>query len=71
MKIQINLLTKDFGNFEGFITKEITEEEYSELVENSKDFYKSGFELELIDGSFIVVPPQVINNSILMIKIIE
>jgi len=51
---------------------DITKEQYSELIEVSKNFYSdnSGFELWIDDG-FMVFPPEVVKKSILTLKILE
>lgn len=66
-EIQI-VLTNKFGEFVG--RKSImTNDQYHKLQEIAKNFYVSGgFELTLEDDSFIVVPPDVVQQSILKIK---
>lgn len=58
----------EWGDFLGKKSK-MTEENYIKLIEISRDFYKSeGFELSCEDGSFLVVPPDIVKKSILVIK---
>lgn len=66
-EIQIVLSTK-YGDFHG--KKAIMgEKQYSGLMEIAKNFYNNGgFELTLEDGGFIVVPPDVVQQSILRIQ---
>ncbi len=63
---QVIVMT-EFGNFAG--RKLIVDDEkFSKLCELSKEFYGSGFELTLEDGSFIVIAPQIVSKSILKIE---
>lgn len=49
---------------------DVTEEQFNSLVEMSKSFYMNGgFEMHL-DNGFLVVPPEIIKKSILMIEIV-
>lgn len=65
MEISILIKTK-FGDFK---SKEILidEEDYEQIVEFSKNFYLTGYEMETENG-FIVIPPDVIKDSILLIE---
>lgn len=63
MKIQIELIT-ELGNFKGEIY-EVTAEEYENLLILWAEYYKEGgMELHLEDGSYIVVPPEIVKKSI-------
>lgn len=56
----------EFGEF----TSEeliVTEEEYLNLVEFSKNYHLSGFDMQLPDG-FMVISPEVVRKSILIIQ---
>ena len=66
-EIQIVMLTK-YGEYYG--KKAImNDDKYQALCEIAKNFYNSGgFELTLEDGGFIVVPPEVVQQSILKIQ---
>ena len=66
-EIQIVILTK-YGEFFG--KKAImNDEKYMSLLEIAKGFYSNGgFELTLESGGFIVVPPDVVQGSILKIE---
>lgn len=62
-------------NFLGEFVSEamdITEDQYTGLKDVSKKFYLGdvGFEMHLEDG-FMVVPPDIVKSSILIIEIIE
>lgn len=65
-EIQIVALTK-YGEFAG--KKVIMDEErYLGLCEIAKNFYTSGgFELTLENGGFVVIPPELVSQSILRI----
>lgn len=47
----------------------ITSEQYQNLLEISKDFYKGSYEMFLPQG-FLVAPPEVLKHSILIIETI-
>ena len=66
MKIQIQVINK-FGTFNGEILT-IDESQYKIIVEMSKNFYETGFEMETEDGGFLIVPPDIVKDSILKIK---
>lgn len=46
---------------------EVNTEDYENIVELSKQFYLSGYEMETENG-FVVIPPEVIKESILLIE---
>lgn len=69
MKIQIQIIN-DLGSFSGEIL-EMSQEQYIQTQELSKNFYDSGFEMDLEDGGFIIFPPDIIKKSILKINKIE
>lgn len=68
MEVYIEITNK-YGIFKSD-TISLSVEEYESLLEQSKSFYKSGagFEMYLPDG-FIVLPPSILSESILKIKI--
>lgn len=66
MKIQIQIINK-FGTFNGEII-DIDESQYAIIVEMSKSFYETGFEMETEDGGFVIIPPDIVKDSILKIK---
>lgn len=66
MKIQIQIIN-DLGSFSGEIL-EMSQEQYIQTQELSKNFYDSGFEMDLEDGGFIIFPPDIIKKSILKIN---
>lgn len=69
MKIQCILIT-DFGTFKGEII-EVKEEQYQNIINLSKNYYESGFEMVLEDGGFSIFTPEVIKKSILKIEKID
>jgi hypothetical protein len=48
----------------------VNEEQYRTILEMSKTFYMSGYEMPLVNG-FLVAPPEILKKSILIIEIIE
>jgi hypothetical protein len=48
----------------------VTEEQYKNLVEMARQFYNGGYDMWLPNG-FLVVPPDVVKRSILIIEIIN
>jgi hypothetical protein len=68
MKINFNLHTK-FGVFESDILN-VTVSQYTKLYEMSKTYYDGDYEMFLPDG-FLVASPDVLKDSILIIKILE
>jgi len=68
MVIQFVLKT-ELGEFKSE-TMNVTEEQYTNLVEMSKTYYNSGFDMYLPNG-FLVASAELIKKSILMIEIIE
>jgi len=67
MKIQIVIKNK-FGEFKSK-SFDIPKEDYAQIMELSKTFYKTGYEMET-DYGFVVIPPDVIRDSILFIEIL-
>ena len=66
----VHLVVKNkYGEFIGKLAI-IDEERYDKLVEMSKTFYidNRGFELTCEDESFIIFPPEIVKESILIIK---
>ena len=67
MKIQVVIIT-EFGSFNGEIL-EVSEEQYDNIIEFSKQYYLTGFEMNLEnDGGFIIFTPEIIKKSVLKIK---
>jgi hypothetical protein len=66
------IVINGYGEFKGE-TLIVNEEQYANIMELSKTFYNSGFELNCEDGSYMVFPPDVVRGSILKInrKVIE
>jgi hypothetical protein len=69
MKIQI-IIQNNFGKFSGQVI-EVDEDALNNLKKASTTFYHSGFEMTLEDGNFIVIPPSIVQNSILTINKVE
>jgi hypothetical protein len=68
MKIKLKLLN-DLGSFDSEVM-DVTEAQYLGLIEVSKTFYSGGYEMYLESG-FMVVPPEVVKKSILIIEVVE
>ena len=66
MKIQLILIT-EFGQFFGEIF-EVDEEQYQNIINFSKNYYETGFEMSLEDGGFAIFSPEMIKKSILKIE---
>lgn len=69
MKIQL-VLTCDLGIFKGEVLQ-VSEEQYANIVDLSKNFYETGFEMNTESGGFVIIPHEVVRKSILEINIIE
>lgn len=69
MKIQLVLIT-EFGLFLGEIL-EVNDEQYNNIVNFSKNYYETGFEMNLEDGGFAIFSPEMIKKSILKIDKID
>jgi hypothetical protein len=68
MKIQIVLIT-EFGTFYGeILTVDI--DQYRGLLNHSKKFYESGFEMELEEGGYVIFPPEIVKKSVLKVEIL-
>jgi hypothetical protein len=68
MEIYLELENK-FGTFRGKVV-DLDEESYKKLLDMVKVFYMNGgFELTLEDGTFLVIPPQIVSESILKVKL--
>ena len=65
----VQLIVKNrYGEFLGK-SAIIDEDRYNKLVEMSKVFYNTGgFELTCEDDSFVIFPPDIVKESILIIK---
>ena len=60
------IIMNEFGRFVGRKV-EVDDEQFKKLCDLSRNFYGSGFELTLEDGSFIVLAPEIVNKSMLQI----
>lgn len=69
MKIQLVLIT-DYGSFFGEIF-EVNDEQYQNIINFSKNYYESGFEMNLEDGGFVIFSPEMIKKSILKIDKVD
>lgn len=66
-QVQLVLINK-FGEFKGR-PAEIDKETLEGLIEMSKTFYMSGgFELTCEDGKYVIFPPEIVKESILIIN---
>jgi hypothetical protein len=68
MKINFKL-KNDLGEFVSE-TMTVSETQYKELIEISKTFYLGPYEMYLTSG-YMVVPPEILKKSILIIEVIE
>jgi hypothetical protein len=68
MKIVFRL-KNDLGEFVSE-TMKVSETQYKELKEISKGFYTGPYEMYLPNG-FMVVPPEILKRSILIIDVVE
>ena len=66
---EVQLILKNkYGEFVGKKAY-ITEEQYEGLIKMSKTFYTSGgFELTCEDESYVIFPPNIVEESILIIN---
>lgn len=66
------VLINEYGEFKGEVMI-LDQEKCNMIIQLSKTFYESGFELNCEDGSFVVFPPEVVRRSVLKInrKIVE
>jgi hypothetical protein len=66
IQIQIEILTT-FGTFK---SKKIilNDDKVEEFQNMSREYYRTGLELDLEDGSFIIFPPDIVKNSIFKIN---
>ena len=62
-------LKNEFGEF---VSEEldVSLSQYQTILEMSKSFYEGGYEMHLPSG-FMVVPPEVVKKSILIIEVIS
>jgi len=66
-QVQLVLINK-FGEFKGKPAN-IDEEKYDNLIKMSRTFYASGgFELTCEDDSYAIFPPNIVEESILIIN---
>jgi hypothetical protein len=65
--MEIFLIIKNkFGEFRSKPIM-VDDEDYENIVELSKGFYLSGYEMDTEEG-FVVMPPEIIKESILIIQ---
>jgi hypothetical protein len=60
------VIQNECGIFEGRVSK-LNKPSLNQLKKASSGFYKGEFELDCSDGSYIVIPPDLIKKSILKI----
>lgn len=61
------ILTNEYGEYRGEVMI-LNEEQCNMVVELSKKFYETGFEMNCEDGSFVVFPHEITKKSILKIN---
>lgn len=67
MKYEVQIeIENNFGKFKSRKSA-LSQENYDQLINMSKKFYLSGFQLECEDDTFIIFPPEIVKNSILKI----
>jgi hypothetical protein len=69
IKVQITILC-EFGNFYGEIL-EVSVDQYRNIIDLSKNYYETGFEMNLESGGFVILPPDIVKKSVLQINIIK
>jgi hypothetical protein len=69
MKILVKI-QNSFGLFES-LPIEIDEEEYPKILEMAKNFYLSGGYEMVTKNGFIVLPPDIVKQSILIIETLD
>ena len=69
MEIQLILFT-EFGIFHGEVLT-VDEKQYQNIVNFSKNYYETGFEMNLEDGGFAIFSPEMIKKSILKIQKVD
>jgi len=68
MRFIVQIVIKsEYGEFRGERLT-VNQEQYDNITNLSKNFYMGGFEMTLEDGTFIVISPDVIKKSILLIE---
>lgn len=66
MLIQIIIKTT-LGEFISSVI-DIPEDDYDGFLEMSKMYHTSAFDMELESGGYIIIPPEIIQNSVMIIK---
>jgi len=66
MKIHFEITT-EFGKF-AFEKMEVDENIFLEMKNISKNYYESGFEMTTEEGDFVVISPELLKKSVLIIK---
>ena len=68
MRLIVQIVIKsEYGEFRGEKVT-VNQEQYDNIASLSKNFYMGGFEMTLEDGTFVVISPDVIKKSILLIE---
>lgn len=70
VNVQIVIKSSEYGEFRGERVM-VNLEQYSNIVALSKTFYQGGFEMTLENGDFVVIPPDVIKKSVLLVETIK
>ncbi len=69
MMIQIKIFT-EVGEFLGMPTS-VNIDQFEEMKKISVDYYKNGFEMVSDFGGYIIIPPKIIERSVLKIDILD
>ena len=67
MNVKISIITQ-FGEYISSLI--VSEEEYYNLIEISKGYYNTGFDMKLDSGGHVIIPPEIIAKSVMVISII-
>ena len=60
----------EFGTFKTNVVQ-IDDEDYSDFILKVNEYHKGTFSSITDDGSYIVIPPEVLKNSILIVRELE
>jgi hypothetical protein len=70
MDVQI-VIENRFGIFKSKIISNLTEENFNELIEVTKINFLTVFDLFCYDNSYVIIPPDIMRESIIKINIIN
>lgn len=69
IKIQLSIIC-ELGTYYGEVL-EVSVEQYRNIIDLSKNYYETGFEMNLESGGFVILPPDIVKKSVLQINIIK